>query len=646
MARRDWSRTLPVFVGLLVVLLLGVACAKSEKAAAPAPAAAPTAAPAAPAARPAPAAPAPAPAAPTAPSTAPATTASAAPVDGQPLVPGGPAFYPSRVSKLQGYQFLQEYHISKLQLWTKAKYGGESLGYTSWQPRLYTNTLEVLRLSRPSHHGMLLYTDSGRCSMVGREDFSACNGKYSHNQAIVIVSGIFTKWAQPDPLTYVFSMRKGVLWPSIPPMNRTDREVTSEDIAWFLTLTKDKGVLKTNFALVKEFQAVDRYTVKVLMAEPQADLLVNMAHTSMGIFPKECYQEKDCLDNKLISPGPFILKESTPRQRAVFERNPEFYLRGLPYWDRMVLLEAPDTQVQLAGYTTAKFDYFTTNSYSQMKGILGRMPGAQTHASGGIGGVSTMFQFRHDGPLADVRVRRALAMTMDHPTMWQAGVEGFSLFPTVISRDYYGAEFFMSLEQAGPWYQFNPQKAKQLLTEAGYANGFKTQMVFWSTYGLWQEYMLFLQSQWKKHLGVDVQIKTVDFVTYQSVFYDGTWEGMLNSGACWIRSCWGTADDTFANFITGGIQNKAKISDPKIDELYRKQRGELDPAKRRPLLWEFDQYELDNVYLLRVGVATAWIMMAPWEMNGASHETMWFTSLNGPTWMGMHDTSKYPGGRK
>jgi peptide/nickel transport system substrate-binding protein len=649
MFTRVFSKRLVLFVGLIMVGVLALACAKSEEAATPAPTTPPTAAPAA---TPAPlksATSATAPSTTTAPSapttTTPAPTSATQPVDGQPLVPGGPAFYPSRVSQLQGWQFLQKYHVNKLPLWTQAKYGGDLRGYTAWNPQLTLDLLGTLTLSRPTYSGMLLYTDSGRCSMQGREDFSKCNGKYSQTQAVSIQPGIFTKWVQQDPVTYVFTMRKGVLWPAIPPMARTDREVTADDIVWFLNLTKEKGIVKQNLSLVKAFEAVDRYTVKITLTEPQADLLYNLVHTSMGIFPKECYEAKDCLGNKTVSPGPFLITQNVPRERAVFERNPEFYLKGLPYADRIVIFAVLDATAQKAGYTTGQFDTWITNSFLAADDVAKRVPGTQLNASGGIGGVSTVLRpWIKDGPLADVRVRRALAMTMDHKTMWEAGWEGFTLFPTLISRDYYGAQFYLSLEQAGEWYQFNPTKAKQLLAEAGYSNGFTVELSYSGGFGLYYDFMLFLQSQWKKHLGVDAKVNVVDAVTYNNRYLNG-WPGLLNSGACWIRSCWGTADDTFAQFGKDSPQNFQKIDDPKITEIYLKQRGELDPAKRIALLWEFEQYELTQIYELRVSVATAWVLMQPWELNGASHETMWFTALNGPTWMGMHDTSKYPSNR-
>jgi peptide/nickel transport system substrate-binding protein len=332
---------------------------------------------------------------------------------------------------------------------------------------------------------------------------------------------------------------------------------------------------------------------------------------------------------------------------VVFEKNPEFHMKGLPYLDGLTIINTPDVAGQRAAFQVGQNDFFSSQRIAEAQDILKKVPGSQLHAQGGIGGVSVVFRPQLKGPLADVRVRQAMAMTMDHPALWETGIDGFSLFPTLVSRDYFGEEFYMTLDQAGPNYKFDPVKAKQLLTEAGFANGFATSVVSTSSSGVYYDYMLFLQSQWKKHLNIDLKIQSVDFATYNNQFFGGTWEGLIDTGACWIRSCWGTADDAFAQFVIGSPQNLQKVDDATINDLYQKQRGELDSAKRVKLLWEFDQYELTKLYMLRIGVATTFTMMQPWEMNGASHETMWFTAgPNGPTWLAMHDVNKYPGGRR
>ncbi len=633
MSRRVSPRPLLIVAAALAAILLAAACAKTEPAATPSPGApAPTT---------------PAPATPPVAAPAPASPPVRAP---QPLVSGGPLFYADDVAKLKGWQYMQQWHQNKLSLWTKAQYGGDAIGligffsFTESSFRL----LSFTALNRPSFAGMLLYTEMGRCSWVGREDFSVCKGEQARNKTTVIVPGIFQSWEQPDSLTYVFRVRKGVLWPAAPPMARTDREVTAEDIVFFLDTTKKEGIVKNNFALVKKFEAADRYTVKITMESPNADFLKNMAHTSMGIFSRECYEQKGCLDEvKTKSPGPFLVSEYETRTRLVLAKNPEFHLKGLPYVDRLTVLSVPDASNQKAAFITGRNDFFSASRVAEAEDVVKRVPGAQIHAQGGTGGVTVTLRPQLKGALSDARVRRAMTMTMDHPSLWETSIDGFSVFVPLISRDYFGEEFYMTLAQAGENYQFNPEKAKGLMVDAGYPNGFSTTLIITSSSGRFYDESLFLQAQWKKYLGIDMAIKVVDGVTFNTQFLEGTWEGLVHHGSSWIRSSWGTADDAFGQLIKGSPQNVQKLDDPLINEMYLKERGELDPVKRVKTLWEFDQYELTKVYQIRIGVGTTFTLMQPWEMNGASHETNWFTSgPAGSTWMAMHDTSKYPGGRK
>ena len=70
--------------------------------------------------------------------------------------------------------------------------------------------------------------------------------------------------------------------------------------------------------------------------------------------------------------------------------------------------------------------------------------------------------------------------------------------------------------------------------------------------------------------------------------------------------------------------------------------SELTPGgrvKRVKLLWETDQYEASQLYMFRSGFCSNFTAMQPWQLNGLSHGTMYFASLNGPTWMTMIDTN-------
>ena len=648
MALHRSSRSLVLLLGVVVLAVLVFSCSRAEGEAAPAPSApqntssAPAAAPAQPSAPAAPAAAPAAPARPTAPAAPSAPAPAAVTTDGQPLVPGGPPFFRKKWESSIAGQVFTKYHGTKLPLWTRAKYGGEFRTAGSIAPSTIFQFLKVQSLGRPSYAGMLLLIDMGLCSMVGRDqDFSTCKGEYGRWGEIKIIPGIFQQWQQTDPVTYVFNLRKGVLWPAIAPMNRMDREVTADDIVWFLDITKREGTLGDNFGSVQAFEAVDRYTVRLKLTEPDAELLRNMAHTSMGIFPKECYEEKGCLGEKQITPGPFLLTENILRQRATLEKNPEFHLKGLPYVDRAVMVSITDPGAMKSAFITGQLDaLYLASTASENESILRQLPDATLHSVGILAGAQA-FMPQLKGPFADLRVRRALAMAMDLPSAWQAR-EGFTTFPTLVSRDFFGADFYMTLDQASDWYQFSPQRAKQLLAEAGYPNGFSTSLTVAFSSGALYDMVLIVQGNWKQHLNVDMQIKVVDATAWSSALYGKSWAEMI-----YMRphnlGYWGGANVGVVRHVTGSKVNLQNMSDPVIDEIYRKQKGELDPAKRATLLWQFEQREMDQLYVFRLEMLFGLALKRGWELNGMSHEVAYFTGItNGPGWLSMVDPSRQP----
>jgi peptide/nickel transport system substrate-binding protein len=360
----------------------------------------------------------------------------------------------------------------------------------------------------------------------------------------------------------------------------------------------------------------------------------------MAIFPKECYDEKGCLGSKQITPAPFLVKELVPRQRMVLEKNPEFHLKGLPYVDRLSGTFISDPAAQKAAFVTGKSDAFTVYTDLEVEAMKKQVTGLQVQSQTVLGGTSVLMP-QLKGPLADIRVRRALALTMDLRSVWEGASGGFAFFPQIVSRDFFGADWYYSFDQAGQWYQFNPEKAKQLLKEAGYEAGFKLVIDTTFTAGQQRDQVTIIQANWKKHLNVDVQINTVDTVAWNSSIYDRTWQSLVYMYG-WNVSYWAEGDAAVSHFVHGTRLNFQQVDDHVMFDLYPKVRGELDPAKRASLLWQVEQRELDQVYLLRVQPPTSYQLMAPWELNSAAHQVAWWGNTNGTGWLSMHDVSKEP----
>ena len=163
------------------------------------------------------------------------------------------------------------------------------------------------------------------------------------------------------------------------------------------------------------------------------------------------------------------------------------------------------------------------------------------------------------------------------------------------------------------------------MAEAGYAKGFTIKIDVLGGRQSAVDTGLFLQSHWKKYLNIDLKVFTPDSLAHTVNYFEGKWDGLWQTN-CDNNKCGSSADETFEMFVSTSATNFSHVKDPKIDELYRKQRGELDPVKRRALLWEYEQYEqyeLDQLYLLRGGLPAYLTVLQPWVMNFGIHQFAW-----------------------
>src|SRR5262252_9180460 len=166
-------------------------------------------------------------------------------------------------------------------------------------------------------------------------------------------------WEEPDDLTYVFHLRRGVTWHNKPPLN--GRELVAEDVKFTFDrfLNEKANVLRYTLEPVDRVEVVDRFTVKFVLKEPFVWLPDRLASPSgMWIIAPEVVQKFGDLKTpeSAIGTGPFILERYEPNVKTVFKRNPAYFLNDQPYVDGVEWLVLDDESTGLAMYRTGQID--------------------------------------------------------------------------------------------------------------------------------------------------------------------------------------------------------------------------------------------------------------------------------------------------
>src|SRR5437660_8111046 len=219
-------------------------------------------------------------------------------------------------------------------------------------------------------------------------------------------------WTQPNDTTYIFKLKKGVRWHPKPPVN--GRELTADDVKYtyerFLSITGNPN--KPVLEYVDKIDAVDKYTVKFTLKEPNAWFLDLLASTSTWIVARECVEKFGDLKKveSVVGTGPWMLERWEPNVKLVYTRNPHYFVPGLPYADGVEILIDKDPSSRLATWLGGKTDFGPEYQHAvrwlDLPLARQRKPGLQTAEYTWFTSGATGFKLANP-PFNDLRVRRA-----------------------------------------------------------------------------------------------------------------------------------------------------------------------------------------------------------------------------------------------
>ena len=314
-----------------------------------------------------------------------------------------------------------------------------------------------------------------------------------------IVGHLAQSWEFTDPSTLTVHLRQGVHWQNIPPVN--GREFIANDVVshYHRLYGAGGGSPDPAYAGVASFKSLlsviapDKYTVtfKWSVTNPEYIFEAIEAQTGCGqdFEATEAVQQwGDVTDwHHAIGTGPFMLTDFVSSSSATLVKNPNYWgyderypPNQLPYIDKLTFLIIPDDATALAGLRTGKIDGIGGMSYQQSQEIQKSNPEILQVTT--PNGTAITVDPRNDvKPFTDIRVREALQMAIDLPTIAKTYYGGtVAPSPSTLTSNYmtgWGFPYDQWPQDLKDQYAYNPTKAKQLLSDAGYPNGFNTDIV-------------------------------------------------------------------------------------------------------------------------------------------------------------------------
>jgi peptide/nickel transport system substrate-binding protein len=438
-------------------------------------------------------------------------------------------------------------------------------------------------------------------------------------------------WEQPDLQTVIFHIRKGVRWQNKPPAN--GREFTAYDIEYHFHrllglgsgYTKRSPYAGEQFNIIASITATDKYTVVFKAKQVSNSLLFVITDSDCGknIENREAVEKWGNLTDwrNAIGTGPFILDDYVSGSSATLGKNPDYWgyddrdpKNRLPYIDTLKFLIIPDSSTALAALRTGKIDLMDNNTLNQAQSLAKTNPLIMQEA---IPQAADSIDLRCDkAPFTDIKVRKALQMATDLKTIAKTHyggiVEGTPYGLVGPALPGYFTPFDKWPQYVKEGYTYNPEGAKKLLAEAGYPNGFKTNVVAASNADL---DLLQIFKAYFANIGVDMEIRVMDPTSLSAFTRAGKQDQMYFSKVANPYP----PERCLSYGYTGHVSNYTYNNDPVFDAFVNKYYESLDLAEQKRLVIEADNYAIAKQWRVVCVPRTTYNFYQPW-LKGYSAE--------------------------
>ena len=422
------------------------------------------------------------------------------------------------------------------------------------------------------------------------------NGLVRYDATFVVEPDLAAGWTvSDDQLSYTFELRPDVRF-------HNGRALTADDVVYsFERILNESDTNRSDLlGSVARVTAADDEHIVFILNTPYAPFLANLATPGMYVVAEEVVAEHGSLDTVAIGSGPFMFEEWAPNGHITLVRNPDYFEADLPYLDSITLQFLPEESDRLDAVRGAQAHQAVLRDPASREALANDdsvrivdVPDLNFHVIG--------FKTSQP-PFDDVRVRQAISLAVDRQELIDTTAFGIGEIAGPIPPAL--TDWALPTDEL-PFYESDVERARALLAEAGYAEGFSATIMTSPAYQEMVSDAQIVQTRLRA-IGIELEIEQEAWDVYVDRWLNRDFE--MYSG---INSQFSDDPDysLYPALHTGGPWNVSEFSNPDVDRLLDAGRTTLDAVARKdvydqlqrllaeqaPLLWTYSGMITDAV---------------------------------------------------
>ena len=374
-----------------------------------------------------------------------------------------------------------------------------------------------------------------------------------------------------DGRTYTFTLREGVKF-------HNGATVTAEDVVYSIERCADTSEgtpLVPAFSVIQEVKAVDEKTVTITIAQRDLEFI---SYLTSAIIPKG-YDDQA---THPVGTGPFMYVSRSPQENFVIQRFDDYWgekpsLSTVTY---KIIENADSVVMSLQSGAVDLFAHLTATQVAQL--------GEGFHVEEGtMNLVQALYLNNAEEPFDDVRVRQALSYAVDRQQILDLAFDGYG---TLLGSSMYPAFSKYFDDSLTDYYTYNTEKAKELLTEAGYPNGFDMTITVPSNYQSHMDTAQVIVEQLKA-VGINAAIQPV---TWESWVQDTYSNRQFQSTVVGVDASSMTASAMLSRFVSTASNNFINYSNADYDALYAQAQACYDDEEQTAMYKDLEKNLTEN----------------------------------------------------